>query len=462
MSRLLVEFLENFYAQSLEEVGARLQSADYHETMQLLQLDQFADLYTEQSVTSAEPASSSARGPTPVFYRAGAGITQPFRRAGRQHPFFFARGWRGQQVELLSPESALHGCFGAPTLSDSKELKSLLLYSDEVAIIDPFAVRRRLSEVEWLALEQEFGSDYLNPSGMSAMRHSIQSVATAPLSQRHFDVSYTLQLLAAIAPLLRAGIVRVVSLPSRKAVYWGNEDAMRHEIAREVFVRGDGHPARFREAQLIALVLLERAKDQVLALASLGGNVCAFASGELDVVALRCVVDELIRLDTEMEGPTIPLGPTSEVERTASRWTARPSDAQRLTELARLQLPGVDSIRPRDMVTVRQRDVFVQFRGDVRRALASTMQESQMDVAAGLFAEEMQAASARMRAPRNRDALAVARGQAVSWVAGAIVGWSVANWSGAVAGVTARAALELSREHDRAKTALRNHYLAFS
>lgn len=443
----IVDLVENFYGASLEEVGKWCNQGDSPVLERTLRIHEFLSLHDDQFVggLSPEQFEQSRRSATlPIYSRAGA------RYAHHGRPGAPETGTSkvlrdGTRVTALDPYSAMSSLFTAPGLNDGKELKSILLYSDGAILLDPFVVRRKLSSYEWLAFEDQF-REQLNPLGYGAFHSDNKSKATVELVDRPRDFADTLLLLAAIAPLIRSGFVTVVSVPSRDAIYWGEEAQMRFEIGREFFVRSDASPIRFRESELMAWILLERAKDQFLAMVTLGEVGTTFAAGDLDLFALDVVMGEQVRLGTiDAKAPQ------------------RSSEDARLTELARLQLPGVDTIRPQEMVAVRDEDVFVQFRSDIRRALATSTLETRIDAAATAFSEEMRAALGKLGSVKNRDILArTTGGDAVSWAVGTLAGWSIAGWHGALAGLAAKGAYELARGSSSGSRVLHKHYVALS
>lgn len=460
-STLFIEFVENFYGKSLEEISDILHAkSDRADQEKFLRLHDFAELHEEQfspEVMAPLPGGSLA----PIFSRGGAQYTHHLEPGAPPTGVRMATLGR-PYVDTINPYSALGSVFGPPTIADSKELKAILLYSDRLILVDPFASRRRMSKIEWRMLEEQFGQEFLNPMGMSAFASDNRRRATLALWDRPDEAVESFHLLAAIAPLLRGGVAYVRPIPRRESVYWGDEDAVIHRIAGEVFSRSDSQPIRFRESGLIALVLLERAKDQLLALTQYEADACAFASGELDTIALDILIDELTGESAKATAAAIADGMPEDLARLmAPRFQS--VDSSRLTELARLQLPGVDMLDAHDMVTIRDRDVFEVFRSDVRHALAASAAEERIDSARDLFQEEMRAALSRMSAPRFREVVAsTTGGDAVAWVMGCIVGWSIASWRGAVAGLAGKASYEMARSRDRGQHAFRNHYLAIS
>lgn len=443
----IVDFVENFYGASLEEVGEWCDEGDSPRRERALRIREFLSLHDDQFVGGLSPQQFGQRrlsATLPIYSRAGAGYAY-HGRPGSPETGVSKVLRDGTKATALDPYSAMSSLFTAPGLNDGKELKSILLYSDGAILLDPFVVRRKLSSYEWLAFEDQF-REQLNPLGYGAFFSENKSKATAGLADRPRDFANTLFLIAAMGPLIRSGFVTVVSVPPRDAIYWGEETQMRFEIGREFFVRSDGNPIRFRESELMAWILLERAKDQFLAMVTLGEVGATFAAGDLDLFALDVVIGEQIRLGTiDAKAPH------------------RSSEDERLTELARLQLPGVDTIGPQEMVAVRDEEVFVQFRSDVRRALATSTLETRIDAAAAAFSDEMEAALGRLGSVKNQDILArTTGGDAVSWAVGTLAGWSIAGWRGALAGLAAKGIYELARGSSPGSRALHGHYVALS
>lgn len=457
MSRLLVDLLENFYDCSLESLATTVRSPNLQNgdaLSRFLRLQDFVELHETQFQNQLVDAGAEFPDAAPFFTRAGARFTHHLA-PGSPPTGVRVVGPDGSYVDALDPYGALRGAIGTPTLHDSKELRALMLYSDRMAVIDPFTARRQFSDVEWTALQDDLGGDFLNPLGMVTLALGSRQQATAPLWDRPYDVANSLELLGNLAPLLRADVVTVLPLPMREAVYWGEEDQLRHALGAEIFSRLPGSIGqRYREARLLAFVLLERAKDQLLSLAIYGDDVCALASGDLDTIALRLQIDELARLTT-------PVSPGDDA-RGYSRpdlWPDRSADDERLTELARLQLPGVASLSARDMVSVRELDQFVGFRADIRRALELSAAEPRIDDARSALQEEMRGALSRLSARKTSVIGGTTAGDAVAWAVGAIVGWSIDGWRGSLAGLAGKAAFEVARSRSSQTKALRNHYI---
>jgi hypothetical protein len=458
LAQLLVDLLENFYGSSLEELGSAVgrggRFRNHTDLLTFLRLDEFHELLEAQFTSQFALRRDEAESAAPFFTRAGAHLTHHL--APGSGPTGVRVTTRdGSVVDALDPYGAVRGAIGNPTLQDSKELRALMLYSEQMMIIDPFTPRRHFSNVEWTALQKDLGGDFLNPLGLVSTALVSRHQATAPLWDRPEDVASSLELLADIAPLLRAGVVTILPLATREAVYWGDEDRLRHDLGREIFVQLSGPPGqRFKEARLLAFVLLERAKDQLLALAVYGDAVCALASGDLDTLALRMLIDELVRLNT-------PVSPelTVQAAEQPSLWPERNADDERLTELARLQLPGVGALKPSDMVSVREFDQFVGFRRDIRRALELSAEERRIDDARSAFQEEMRGALNRLSPKSGLGVIEdTTAGDAVAWAVGAIVGWSIDGWRGSLAGLAGKAAFEVVRSRRRTKPLL-NHYI---
>lgn len=464
----IVEFIENYYGRSLEELSKQIQAtrlrgeARDDALQQLLDLEDFLALYEQQLIQPFVVDALNLEEPTPVFAKMGARHNKPLQDAVADSQLRQSRGSSDSAQPILDPYQFIGDCFGAPSLYDSKELKSILLYSEDTLVIDPITRRRVLSDDEFQMFEQQFGAFTLNPMGITAMRFYNKAVATGFWSTRADEIAETLLLLGDIAPLLRSGKVMVVPLPPRDSFYWGDEDAIRMQIGAEVFALSDGNPQRLRDCDLMAYLLLERAKDQVLAMERFGPDCSAFAAGRLDVFALNALLGSMSPIEEgEVDG-----GPSE-------RWLGgnkrghdlfrRTSEDRRLTELARLELPGVDNLKPRDMVKVRQFEVFEEFRSTVRQTLGLTDAEPDLGTAQQIFAEEMARANERMGATRYLDVLRETKtSDVVSWSVGAIVGWSLAGWRGTAASTAATAALELSRARRDGRPALRRHYVALS
>jgi hypothetical protein len=443
----IVDFIEDFYGSSVEDVAQSCAHMDSADVGRNLRVDEFVELHASQfeggvslhQLDQLEPYAT-----LPVYSRAGAYVLH-HGRPGSPDTGVTTTARDGTKVSLINPYSVMSTLFAAPGLNDSKELKGILLYSDGAILVDPFAARRKLSNYEWEDFEHRFG-ERLNPMGYSSFYAENHSVATRSFADRPHDFTSTLELIAEIAPLIRTGSVAVASIPARDSIYWGDEAQLLYCLGEAYFVRSDGRPQRFRESELVAYILLERAKDQILAMATLGDAGTPFAAGDLDLVAIDLLLEEQVRLGAlELNAPQ------------------RSSEDARLTAVARLQLPGVDAITARDMVRVRDEDLFARFRSDVRDALSFSDEEERIDVAAQMFSEEMRAAASRLESLGNRAILARATGgDAVSWAVGMLAGWSIDGWRGALAGLAAKGVYEVRRGSSPGVRALHRHYLALS
>jgi len=449
----VLDFIENFYQLSIEEIGERLDaiSSNYDQLRSFLALEDFAELHREQYSSGFDYGALGVKEPTPIFSRAGGHYNTHGQPGTPVSSSFMTVNRRGESFESIDPYAGMRSMFGAPTLYDGRELKSTLLYSEKMVIVDPFGVRRQLSQTEFRLLEQELGSEFLNPLGFSSMWEANRSTATRPLEGRVHEVAESIHLIRDLAPLIRSRVVEVVPLPSRDAVYWGDEDSLRVQLGGEIFARfPDSEPHRFWEAQFLSYLCLERAKDQLLGLAALGDSAIAFASGQIDVLAVELLVGELVRNNPHLASET-------------TRWIDRSSEDDRLTELARLQLPGVDHVRAKDMVTIRDRDMFVVLRKDIREAINASSAEASVSVAATILREEMDVAMRRLPESGARSVLRnTTAGDVVAYAVGALTGWSIDGWRGAVAGLAAKGGYEVAGAKGQASRALRRHYLAIS
>jgi hypothetical protein len=394
----VVDFIENFYGCSVETLRDQLNAmdGDLGQAASLLRLSDFTHLFHQQFVLQFDSSSLPQGQALPAFVRAGASYN---RTAPRSH-WASTSPPRSRVSSSFDTRGLIRDCFGPPTLLDSRELKSILLYSQRSILIDPFSPRRQLTALEFEMLRERFGPRVLNPNGDADLEADLRRTATSYAHERTQDAANTLKLVGDIAPLLRSGDVIVAPLESRKSLFWGDEDLILADIAYELKVRIE--PARsFDQLRLLAFLLLERAKDQVLALIHLGPECTAFAAGSLDLIAL----DRLLSVQDDLDSRVLSADDVDSMTRGGpdqfslrlpdSRdrdLASRTSEDQRLTEIARLELPGVDTLRARDMVEVRKLDLFERLRSDVRRALALSADEPDLATARSLFNEEIRAA----------------------------------------------------------------------
>ncbi len=143
-----------------------------------------------------------------------------------------------------------------------------------------------------------------------------------------------------------------------------------------------------------------------------------------------------------------------------------PADQARLAAIMQLSLPGVDSLRPSDMATIRSEDKFLSFRRDMRTALTEVdaslrhgdLLAARRDISEFMRARalELKASSARSRFWKTASSGAINLGVGVALTA-------LADWKAAAIQLLARSVYETVRDRStQANKALRRHYLALS
>src|ERR1700722_6518842 len=401
----------------------------------LLRPTDFLPLYREQVLGAGNRVPSLASGELrPVFGRAGQSILRyRFDRTDR----------RTSKLDLRSVVQAMYGSFGG---ADSHEIKSLMLFAHSVLVLDPLARRPQLEKDAISELNHDFLSNWGHMPWLKDIM--IPAASGWSLEERLNDFADILCGLARIAPLIRDGTVTIVVPPDPHSLYFGDELDLRQRIASELFLVG-AVPSPFnQDGRVIAQVLIQRAKEQLLSLLAFGDMSSIFAAGELDLIGIRALINEMI------ESGSIP-----------PPLVHRTTEDRRLTSLAELDLPGVDKIRPPDMVTVRREEVFEHFRADVRTGLRAAAEEDDLEDARRGFSDEMRGAVQRLQrgVSKSRVIDDAVGGDAVAWLIGALAGWSIDGWRGATLGLGGKAGYEVVRHRPSpGQHALRSHYVALS
>jgi len=145
---------------------------------------------------------------------------------------------------------------------------------------------------------------------------------------------------------------------------------------------------------------------------------------------------------------------------------ALPADQARLEALMRLSLPGVDELRPKDMMLVRTDTKFATFRTDIRTGLAAIdealkggdLRSARRDIAEFMASR----AEALKSSPARTRFWSATSGDALSFAVGGVL-TALAGWKAALLGLLAKGAYEAVRTAPLAtSSALRQHYVALS
>lgn len=398
----------------------------------LLRPHEFMELYRQQIAPIDSVLPPLAAGELrPSFGRAGQGFLN--YRYNRAKP-------RTSTLDLYSLAKAMYGSFSP---GESQELKSVLLYAHSSILLNPFAPRPELERDAMAELDH----DYLSNWGHMPLLRPTMSQAGKPIEERLDDFSEILIGLSVLEPLIRDQTVTLVTPPDPHLLYFGDELALRETLGYVLWDMRVVPSPRHPDGRALAQVLILRAKEQVLALLVFGELSSTFAASELDVIALKLLLDEMIA--------------SGSIPPQMVNWSG---DDKRLTRLANLRLPGVQNLAAKDMVAIRRHDLFERFRSDVRLGLRSASEENDLNSAQLGFSGEMLAALQRLDGGIKRSAVEEAvAGDAISWAIGALVGWSIDGWRGAVLGLTGKGIYEATRTREsRGVMALRNHYVALS
>jgi hypothetical protein len=257
--------------------------------------------------------------------------------------------------------------------------------------------------------------------------------------------------LCSLAPLIRAGVVRVFEPePAPRLPVEGERGEALDQLAAHIglaLMSYEGnrqmHRGYLRKA---ADVLVERAVEHLLDLMQRSTN----DRGSL-------------LLPTIYDKPAVAalLGVTSE------HVDALPNDEDahrvRLDQLAQLQLPGLVNLDLRHMASIRDDNSFGVFRSDMATALIDAdadLRKGRLDAARLTVGEHMDAGLARFHAGTRSGVLKDALlGRAVGWGVGAALAASLAGLQGFLMGLLG-GAIDLSRKWPTdAERALRAHFV---
>jgi hypothetical protein len=158
------------------------------------------------------------------------------------------------------------------------------------------------------------------------------------------------------------------------------------------------------------------------------------------------------------------LGVLAKEGETPSGGMDKDSHQIRLSQLAQLELPGLENLDAQDMVSIREDESFGVFRTDMTAALLDADQdvsEGRLDIARRIVGEHMDAGIARLNAGTRRGVLGDAMiGATVEWGLGSALAASLAGLRGLVASLLSQTVASATRKWPTdGERALRAHYV---
>lgn len=316
-------------------------------------------------------------------------------------------------VNLRLIHSSTYGTSARSANASQRDIQSLLLYAHGVHLPNPYR--------------------YVDDNESSAFLRAVAQICV-------------------LGPLIQGGVVRIFDPGDGVQDKLSNDqrDAVEALAAHIGLALMSYESARLNQGSLkmAADILVARAfdhMDQLAASSDLRPGSLLLPTA-YDGPAMNAVVAILNNLGLEY----------SEVQ---------PSKHQlRLSQLVRMQLPGLANLDLRDMVHVRDDSSFGVFRTSMAAALADVetdVSEGRIEAARRTVGEHMDAGLAQLRVDTKKGVLGDATiGDAIGWGLGAAVAGSIAGWLGALSALVGGAGTELVRKSpSKAQQALRSHYV---
>lgn len=276
-----------------------------------------------------------------------------------------------------------------------------------------------------------------------------------PLSAERVDLTPEARFLTAVtdicvlAPLIRAGVIRVhMPLPDPLKIVTEDVQQLLDDWGARL-----GRAIRAFEGhrQVLHQGLLRKAGDALLSRAL--ANIVDFSHREAKPMGSLLFPTEYDRATLSMIASEFGGSPDAATPETI-----------RLSQLARLSLPGLDALDLREMVNIRSDESFGVFRSDIANAMTDAdadIERGAFDAAVRKVAEHMDAGVAKLNATTRRGVLRDATvPDLVGWGVGAAAATSIAGWKGLVATLLGKAAAEFVMQRPTAgQQALRSHYV---
>lgn len=248
------------------------------------------------------------------------------------------------------------------------------------------------------------------------------------------DTVAWLQVLSALGPLIRERIVYVTPTPNLLSVPLRQSNAI---ISGSAGLSKEQHRSNFIERHFAALAdnwMNFTAARYIF----LDGHLYMPGSmGSEEPPILRYVFRNL-------QGREYGSGRVAERE-IISTARARAANAIAFERLGHLALPGLTRIGLNDIINVRTDDRFVEFRTTLRNALRDVESASTTSEMEAAFADHMTSAKLRLERSISSGALGrIAAPELLGWAISALVGYSVADWKGALlAGIAGQTTAQL-------------------
>jgi hypothetical protein len=255
--------------------------------------------------------------------------------------------------------------------------------------------------------------------------------------------------IARLAPLLEHGVISVFDAPADEFDWLNDDDVgasfrdLREQAEELLAATG----LRSVQQTAVANVLIDRVVWQI------SQHAAGIAERRLPTFFFDEPLERALfeRIATVLSEPL-----RSGVER---------EDELRLRNLIDLRLPGVSSIRLKDMVHVREDDAFGVFRTDMTSALNASreaLDRGDTEIARTIVREHMRSGAAKLREDTARGKIGEAvRSDSIAWLVGAAVATSTAGLTAAAAVLLAKLGLDAAQT-PRSTAALKAHYVALA
>ncbi|GHJ47443.1 hypothetical protein Cs7R123_47850 [Catellatospora sp. TT07R-123] len=402
MNHVLIDFIENFFGRSCEEVGMAV-SADPQSL--LSRKTDFLELISVQKLPS-EP--------------------QPLE-PGELRPLVSNR-----ISDLATGGIMLSPVITSPTLRDGDahgftlDVRSLLLYAHTVAIPNPFqasiGIQGSLAEPN-VALQTQMSEE---------------------------EFLFSLDMMAQLAPLIRHDIVLPIDtmVPRESALPSFNAKIAEliPQIAMQLVAQGIFTWSDQTDLNMRARVLAERFLRQDLVLATQPEDrLTRLLSCHAEAAAMPAMLTIHAGADASSPG--------------RDPWLIEELVRLQLQGAGRIRLADMVAIRDDECFSVFRRDMAAAVH-ESSVAPGVTDAASQQTV----VADEMRAAAHRLNLQTRRSTLLSSiLGDALNWAVGAVVGGMLGGWTGAISGLAAKGTVDLVRAGPkRSERAMRAHYVELS
>lgn len=288
--------------------------------------------------------------------------------------------------------------------------RTVLLYAPDAILVDPFDQYIVNGGVEFILSTLE---------GVKRMS-GWELEATCENLPPHEWLARTVEYLADVAPAVRDGVLRMVSVRfaiTRETQYQLNDS----DVER---IRGMGLEKNTLNMTRVAMYALA----QIHALKTVRGAATPLVELPTDQQLLSRFIKREITNQRKKKKKSLIPGQMFDAWQEASGKSHISGDINILRNLASLELPGVDDIKMTDLLDVRGDAVFDDIRTDIRHALIQAEEQRKFSDAQEVAQEYFRASAARistMRSPALRDLLIP---KAVSWGVGATIAWHAGTW----------------------------------